>query len=264
MKNAVKEKMARGGQTIGTFLDSGSAMAAECMGLAGLDYLIVDTEHSPFGLAEVTECCRAAQLRGIAPFVRVGEVSRTAVMKALDVGAAGLIVPGIQTVDEVKKLVEYGKYTPLGSRGFCPTRCCAFGYGGSFAGGIGAYTEECNREALLIPQCETLGCLAHLEEIVALPGVDGIFVGPYDLSVALQKPGQFEDETFTAALSHILAVCKKNAVPVWIFAPTLKAAALRLAQGYDSVCFGVDLSVLTDAYAAALHTLNAARAAEQR
>lgn len=256
MRGSVKEKLAKGKQVLGTFLDLGCAEAAECMGLAGLDYFIVDTEHSPYDLPQVTECCRAAQLRGIAPFVRIKEISRGSVMKALDAGAEGLIVPGVTSVEEVQELVRWGKYIPMGERGFCPTRCCAWGYDDSMKDGIRAYTDQCNAQTMLIPQCETLGCLEHLEEILALDGVDGIFVGPFDLSVAFQKPGMFHDVELIEAFERIRLTCAKAGKPVFIFAPDLKTAALRFEQGFDGVCYSSDLNVMTDALRLAVETLN--------
>lgn len=255
MKNLVKEKMEQGKQAVGTFLDLGNGTVAECLGLAGVDYFIVDTEHSPFDLPEIMECCRSAQLKGITPFVRIKEISRGSIMKALDVGAQGLIIPGVQTVEEVKTIIKYGKYVPMGNRGFCPTRCCDWGYGDAMAGGIRAYTDQCNREIMLVPQCETRECLENLEEIVNLEGVDGIFIGPFDLSVALEKAGQFDDPEMVAAFERIRTVCQKAGKPVFIFAPTLEAAKLRLSQGYDSVCYSADLNVLVEAFMAAMKEL---------
>lgn len=255
MIGTLKDKLAKGQKVLGTFLDLGTAEVAECLGLTGLDYFIVDTEHSPFDLPEVTECCRAAQLRGIAPFVRIKEISRGTVMKALDVGAEGLIVPGVTSVEEVKELIRWGKYVPMGERGFCPTRCCAWGYDDSMKGGIRAYTDMCNERTMLIPQCETLGCLEHLEEILALDGVDGIFVGPFDLSVAFQKPGMFGDAEIVAAFEKIRLACAKAGKPSFIFAPDLKTAALRFEQGFDSVCYSSDLNAMTDALTLAVKTL---------
>lgn len=259
MKNRLRETYAQGVPCIGTFLQMGSPEAAECAGLAGFDFFIVDTEHSPYDLPQITACCRAAEARGITPLARISQITRGTVLKALDAGAKGLIVPGIQTVEEVRQLIEYGKYTPIGNRGFCPTRCCGWGYGGSMAQGIGAYLAQCNRDTMLIPQCETVGCLKHLEEIVALEGVDGIFIGPFDLSVALGKPGQFADEEVKQAFARVLAVCRKAGKPVYIFAPDTAAGQLRLAQGFDGICCSADLNFVADAMLNAAKTLRGAK-----
>lgn len=248
MANQLLEKYRRGQRTIGTFLNLGTGVSAECLGLAGLDYFIVDTEHSPSGLAEAADCIRGAELRGITPLVRIGEISRSSILKALDVGAKGLVIPGVKTAEEIRRIVSFGKYPPMGERGFCPTRCCGYGYDGSLSGGIGPYLEQCNRDVLLVPQCETAECLDQIEEVCGVAGVDGIFIGPFDLSIALGKPGQFGDPTLKSAFERILAACKRAGKPAFIYAPTAEAAKVRLAQGFDSVTYSMDLNVLVEAF----------------
>ncbi|MDR2663238.1 MAG: hypothetical protein LBC31_09605 [Treponema sp.] len=254
MGNPVKEQYLSAKPTLGTFLNLGSAAAAECAGIAGFDYLIVDIEHSPFGLAEVTGIIRAAELTGIAPFVRIPHISRGGVLKFLDAGARGLIVPGIKTPGEVEQLVEFGKYPPLGNRGFCPTRVCRYGFNGALADGIGAYMEKANDGVMLIPQCETVECLERIEDILGLAGVDGIFIGPFDLSISLGVPGQFDNPAMEAAVDRVLAAAKAAGKPAFIFAPTPEAARLRFDQGFASVTYSADLNMM-------LETMKAARAA---
>ena len=192
MKNVLREKMLSGEKTLGTFMELGTATAAECLGLAGLDYLIIDTEHGPFNPQSALDFIRAAKLYNITPLARVQEISRAAILKLLDVGAMGLIIPCVNTVEEAKTIVSYGKYAPVGERGVANTAGSGFWFEDYASHGMPAYFETSNRETLLFPQCETLGCLEHLEEIVILPGIDGIFVGPFDLSTAMGIPGQFD------------------------------------------------------------------------
>ena len=188
--------MLSGEKTLGTFMKLGTATAAECLGLAGLDYLIIDTEHGPFNPQSALDFIRAAKLYNITPLARVQEISRAAILKLLDVGAMGLIIPCVNTVEEAKTIVSYGKYAPVGERGVANTAGSGFWFEDYASHGMPAYFETSNRETLLFPQCETLGCLEHLEEIVILPGIDGIFVGPFDLSTAMGIPGQFDKPEF--------------------------------------------------------------------
>ena len=198
----ISDRLKNGEKPIGTLLNLGSQTAAECVAIAGMDYFIVDLEHSPFGLAEAADCIRMAKLKGISPLVRIPEISRANILKHLDVGAEGIIIPGLKTREEAEKIVEYGKYTPLGSRGFCPTRVCEFGYGDAFANGILEYTRKTNEETMLIPQCETLECLADIENIVSVEGIGGIFIGPFDLSLAMGIPAQFDRPEFKEAKEY--------------------------------------------------------------
>ena len=247
MKNAYREKLLRGEPTVGCFMEIGSATAAECLALAGFDYLIIDTEHGPFHPQTALEYIRCAKLYGTTPLVRVQEISRPAILKALDAGAMGLIIPSLSTVAEAEEVVRYGKYLPLGERGVAASGGTAFWQEDYAQHGLPAYFETSNRETLLFPQCETLGCLEHLEEIAALPGIDGIFVGPFDLSTAMGMPGEFDRPEFQETLRHIQAVCRAAGKPSMIFAGSVEAARVDFAMGYDSVAYSMDASLLIEA-----------------
>ncbi|MBQ7593843.1 MAG: 4-hydroxy-2-oxovalerate aldolase, partial [Synergistaceae bacterium] len=109
MKNKLKEKLERGEKSIGTFFECGSTAVIESMGLTGLDYAVIDAEHGPFEAENIGEYVCAAERRGLTPLARVKEISRAAIMKLLDVGAKGLIIPQVKTVDDVKEIVKFGK-----------------------------------------------------------------------------------------------------------------------------------------------------------
>jgi 4-hydroxy-2-oxoheptanedioate aldolase len=209
MTNTVREKMLRGKKTLGTFHELGSASALECLGYTGLDYIIIDAEHGPFEPETVQNLVRAARLGGLMPFVRVKDSNRNSILKMLDVGAMGLVVPNLHTVQEAREVVNYAKFAPLGQRGIAPTGASAFWNAEYAARGLDHYFTVCNRETLLLPQCETADCLENIETIAALPGVDGIFVGPYDLSAALGKPGKFE----AAQVKDAIKGCSQPARP---------------------------------------------------
>jgi len=254
MKNAVKLKMQNGEKALGTFFELGGSSAIECLGLAGLDFAIIDTEHGPFETESAADFARAAELRGVAPFVRVKDPTRPSILKMLDVGAMGLIIPCVQSTDEVRKIVEYGKYFPLGQRGFAHARKSGWGFE-PFAKEVGSYFETCNNETMLIPQCETRGCLERIEEIAAIPGVDGIFIGPYDLSVALGKPARFDDPEFIAAIARILAACKDAGKFSFIYAANKDGVKKYLAEGFDGVAYSMDSVTLIEAYRAFLNEI---------
>ncbi len=122
MKNTLKEKLQNHQQPIGTFFELGSANVAEALGKTGLDFIIIDNEHGPFEAESTLDYVRGALLGGVSPLARVREISRPAVLKLLDIGVHGLIVPDVHTVEQVQELVNYAKYAPIGKRGFCPTR----------------------------------------------------------------------------------------------------------------------------------------------
>ena len=138
MENAVLKKFREGRPSLGTFTAVGNPLAVESLRYTGLDYVIVDTEHTPAGIESAAAQIAAAQGAGLTALARANEISRTAVLRLLDVGAQGVVVPCVETVEEVRELVQYAKYTPLGNRGFCPTRDGGWGHA-SHAASIPAY-----------------------------------------------------------------------------------------------------------------------------
>ena len=247
MKNALKEKMLNHEKVLGTFFQSGSSVTVECLGYTGLDFFVIDTEHGPFDVESAREFVRAAELSTITPLVRVKDSSRPSILKMLDIGAKGLIIPNVETVDEVRKIVEYGKYSPLGKRGFAPVRNAGFGFK-PFAQDMDSFMKTCNTESLLIPQCETLGCLHHIEEVTQIDGVDGIFVGPYDLSIAMGKPAKFDDPEFIAAVDRVLKACKANRKFTFIYGGSKPAVSKYFAEGFDAIAYNMDTIVYVNAY----------------
>lgn len=240
------QKMEEGQGVIGTFCHLGGTVAAECLSLSGLDYIVIDMEHGPFSEESAGDMIRAMRLHGAEPFIRTRDSSRAAVLHALDLGARGLIIPDVRSVDEVRHLVEYAKYFPLGARGFAFSRSAGYGFLPELKD-LGRYFAEVNRHTLLMPQCETAEALEDIEEIAALDGVDGVFVGPYDLSVALGAPANFASAEFGRALDRVLAACRAHGKLAFIYANTMREARDRFAQGYRGVAIGTDTAFLVKA-----------------
>ncbi|HWR62319.1 MAG TPA: aldolase/citrate lyase family protein [Clostridia bacterium] len=249
MKNLLKEKMQKGEKAVGTFFELGSDTAVECLRHTGLDFFIIDTEHGPFDIESSMGFIRTAELGNVTPLARVREISRSAVLKMLDIGAKGLIVPCVDSLEQVKSLVEWAKYHPVGKRGFFTARPAGYGYE-SFTRNIDEYFRICNEETLLIPQCETVGCLESIEEIVNTEGVDGIFIGPYDLSIGIGKPAQFDNPEFTGAVARVLKACKAAGKFSFIYTGSNTMAKQYLSQGFDAVAASMDAAVFIDAYRA--------------
>ena len=246
--NRIREKFLNHELSVGTFTQLTSTVAVEALGRTGLDYVLIDTEHSAVGIEFLSSAITAADAAGIVPLVRINDIARSKVLQPLDYGAQGLIVPAVETVEQVRRLVEYAKFPPVGNRGFCPTRDGGYGYDEVSMQGTDVYFAHANQETLLIPQCETVGCLDHIEEITAMDGVDGIFVGPYDLSVALDKPAQFDAPEFQSALDRVLAACRAAGKPCFIYAPNSAAAQAHLDRGFNSVAVGMDTIMCVEGF----------------
>lgn len=248
MKNLLKEKLLAGQKGIGTFFEIGGSNAVECLGASGLDFFIIDSEHGPFEPESAADLVRAACLRDITPFVRVKDCSRAAVLKMLDIGVQGLVVPCVESVQEVRDLVRYAKYYPVGNRGVMWGRDAIWGEADYASKGLAPYFETCNSETLLIPQCETAGCLAGIEEITHIDGVDGIFIGPFDLSVALNKPGEFGTQEFKDAIDRILKACKDAGKFAMLYTGDAKSTRAYFEQGFDAAAVSLDTKFYINAF----------------
>ena len=233
--------------TFGTFFELGGRGVMESLCRTGMDYVIIDTEHGCLSEETTADMILAAERGGLMPYVRIGDIRRPYVLRMADIGARGLIVPNIRSVEQVKELVSNAKFPPLGNRGYCPTRTTGWGADG-WAKDVFSYMEECNRRLKLIPQCETAEALDCIEEIAALPGVDGIFVGPCDLSIALGIPLQFDSPVLHAAVERVLKACRDSGKESYIFAGNMKDAVHWANKGFDSVTYSLDASVLINAF----------------
>jgi 2-keto-3-deoxy-L-rhamnonate aldolase RhmA len=248
VKNTLKEKLARGENPVGTFFELGGMSVVEALGRTGLDFIIIDGEHGPFGAESAMDFVRAAEIAGLTPLARVQETSRSSILKLLDVGAQGLIVPDVHSAEQVRELVDYAKFSPLGKRGFCPSRKDGWGFDYPATEGLETNMAYCNAETLLIPQCETVGCLESIEEIAAMDGVDGIFIGPFDLSIAMGMPGRFQHPVFIKALERIRDACHAAGKFCIHFTIDPDLVSAGFAFGFDAMTYGLDAMVLIRAF----------------
>ena len=248
MKNLVNEKWLKGEACLGAISHMLSPVAVEAMGAAGMDFVLLDMEHGPINFESLAACITAADAANITPMVRVSDVTRPSILRELDLGANGVIVPCLENVEQVKALIQHAKFKPLGNRGYCMTRDGKWGFGEIYAKGLDGYMDQCNKQTLLIPQWETVGCLENIEEIAALEGIDGILVGPYDLSLALGVAGPFSHPDFICAVDRILSACKANNKISMIFVNDEQAMKSRLGQGFDCILYGIDVVSLISFY----------------
>ncbi len=245
IKNHVLEKLKNNEKVVGTFFHTGSALAMDAIGLSGMDYVIIDGEHSPIAIETAGDMIRTAEAHDLTAFVRVKEISRSSILKPLDLGAKGLIVPQVGGISDAKQLIEWAKYPPVGNRGMAMGRGSDFGLGSL---PIREHWKYHNEETLLIPMCETLGCLDKIEEIAALDGVDGIFVGPCDLSIALNHPGEFDDPNVVCAFKRIANACNDAGKFCLAFSPSLEMTKQFLSWGYHGVASALDINLLLSSY----------------
>lgn len=243
MRNLVKEKIAANGYSLGAFVASGSANHCEILGLNGLDFIIVDCEHAQTDTENIVNICRASEMYGMAPLVRVYNPDDGPMMtRLLDVGVHGVMVPLVNTPAQAKNIVNNLKYAPIGHRG-------ANGGRGPRWGRYENYTVASNEATLSIAQCESLEGLSHIEEIAAIPGLDCIFIGTGDLSLEMgihftadsSANHNVKSKQMVDAIDRILNACRKNNVIPGIVTASAEDAARRIRQGFQLVTCMNDL-----------------------
>lgn len=250
MQNRLREAVARRGRAVGTFLSVATPSYVESISSSGLDYVVIDTEHGSYDTMRIGDMVRAADSVGLCPVVRVSDATHKEIQHAVDEGAEGIIVPCLRRVEDFRRVVELGKFAPVGNRGFAKARGCRFGNETWAQGPLDEYMRACNEKVLLLPQCETAEALEHIEEIAAIDGIDGIFVGPFDLSICLGIPARFDDPRFTAAIERVLRACRASGKLSLIFTASVEDARRYLAMGFDAVANGLDTTLLAQHYRA--------------
>lgn len=227
-----------GGETLlGTMLTLANPSVAEILAGRGFDWLFIDGEHGPLGTAEILAILQAAD-RDTACVVRVPAGDEVSIKRVLDLGAAGIIVPQVNTAEQAAAIVRYARYAPEGGRGVGLAR--AHGYGFRF----GEYIERANDEVAVIVQAEHADAVENIESIVDVEGIDAVFLGPYDLSASLGRMGQVDDPVVVEAIERVIRVCLDAGMPLGFFGVTAEAVKPYVARGCTLICAGVDTLLL--------------------
>lgn len=252
MRQQLKARLKAGEPVFGTYTFMASADVVEIMGFAGFDYVIIDLEHSPKNWSDVASMIRAAELHDMAPLVRIRENSEKAILEVLELGAAGIVVPFVQSADDVALAAKAVNYAPRGSRGTC-TLTRAAHYGGLRSEFV-AHSQRQNDRILLVAQIEDQAGVDAIDDIVACePGIDALIVGRSDLASSLGVPGQTDDPRVIAATEKIVEAARDGGVPagVGIYRPA--EAAKWIEAGCNFFFYSADTALL----------LNAARSANE-
>lgn len=216
-----REERATIGVTVSELL---SPSLFSVLAAAGADYGLVDMEHTSFSYRDVATLIASAQATSLPVVVRPPEVSRSAIGRVLDLGADGILAPRCDH-GGAAALVRFAKYRPLGDRGDDGRIAAAFG-----PGDPRALIDELNSNTIVIAGVETRNDVEAIDEICTTPGIDGIWVGPADLSLALGVPGDLDDETYRAAERRVLDVCRAHGMPFALGAASAPAAAIEQAR----------------------------------
>lgn len=255
MLNKLKNVIEKNRYAVGTFLGAANPSIVEIMGYTGLDFVVIDTEHGPYDTMPMSDLIRAAESKGMSPLVRIADITHKEMQRALDNGAEGIIIPCLKSMDDFRKVVELGKFAPLGNRGFIKGRGSGFGNEPWATGTLTEYMQNSNEKVMLLPQCETIEALNNIEEIVQIEGIDGIFIGPFDLSICMGIPGQFDAPEFKEAVDRILSACKQAGKLCMTFTSSHEEARMYIDKGFDAVAYSIDTIVIGQAYKEAMEKI---------
>ncbi|HTK45905.1 MAG TPA: aldolase/citrate lyase family protein [Patescibacteria group bacterium] len=247
MTSTFRQRVLGGETLIGAWASLDSPASAEVMAKAGLDWVVVDLEHGAATEASLLAHLYALDAGGTTALVRPPSGERLRVGRALDLGAAGIVVPRLDTADQVREAVTFLRYPPAGQRGVALlTRGARLGTV-NHAGVAGL-----NDDITGIIQIESPMALEAADEIAAIDGVDCLFVGPADLSHSLGIPGQFSNPTYQAALRKVVDACRKQGKAPGILLYDHSTFRPHLDLGYTFVGVGADVSFVNDGIKAAL------------
>lgn len=208
---SLKERLSTGRRAIGCFASLPNAMAIEICASQGLDVLCVDAEHSQIDRSDLENLVRSCDVGGTPAMVRVPNLSVEWIGSALDAGAQAILVPRISTVEEAAAAARFAKYPPHGVRGAGPGRASGYGYG------IQSYIRSANDDVLVAIQIETAEGLANVEAIAALPDIDMLFIGPFDLALSLGAFGPDGQARLEEAIECVAAAGKRFGKSLGIF-----------------------------------------------
>jgi len=244
IKNGVKQRWAEGKPVLNGWLSIANSFSAEIMAAQGYDSITIDMQHGIVGYDGAVPMLQAMRASGVTPLVRVPWLDPADIMKAMDAGAYGIICPMINTRAEAERLVSYMRYPPAGVRSFGPSRAL-------FSAGAG-YAVEADDEMICLAMIETAQAYENLEDILATPGLDGVYIGPADLTLGLQgrryAPGfDRREPEMIEAIKTILQAAHRAGKRAALHNGTPDYAAEAVGWGFDFVTVSNDVRLLAGA-----------------
>ena len=236
MKESLKDKIRNKKLTFGSWISISSPIVAEVMAQSGFDWLVIDIEHSVISISQVQNIIQIIELSGVTPLVRISENNSTLIKRCMDAGSHGIIVPMVNSKDDAIKAVNSIKYPPIGKRGVGLARAQKYGFG------FEEYKKWVEKESIVIVQIEHIDAVNNFESIMAVDGVDGFIIGPYDLSASIGKPGDFECSEVKEALHQVEYLSKKLNIAsgFHVINPSLDIIKSKINEGYTFIAISID------------------------
>jgi 2-dehydro-3-deoxyglucarate aldolase/4-hydroxy-2-oxoheptanedioate aldolase len=220
--NTVKKALAAGQMQLGTgFWQLRSPEIARLLAAAGFHWAFLDTEHGGFDLETIQDICRVAVMAGLSPIVRVADLQYSLVARAFDCGAQGVIFPRVESPELLERAVAWTKFPPMGMRGYGLATVQVDYEAASFSQII----EHMNANTMVVLQIETRRALEAREELLSVPGIDAVMMGPADLSISLGVPGEFQHPKMVEAMESVRDTCNRHGI-----APGTQTRSPQLAR----------------------------------
>lgn len=235
----VREKLATGGYSLGTWMQITNADVGEILSTGPFDWIAIDWEHGAFDQESLKSVFRAIESGGCLPFARLPIADEAYCKWALDSGAAGVIVPMVRSAEEVAQALAWSAWPPAGVRGVGFSR-------GNLYGHFFDEYKPLGQQPFFVPIIENKQALSNLEAIVEVPGVDAIFIGPYDLSASLGCMGDFDSPVFVSAMNQIAEICSEASIPFGMHVVQADPNELHRVQGlgYRFNAYSIDTVML--------------------
>lgn len=249
-ENHTKASLRAGKTCYGTFQSIASSTVSEILAHRGFNWILVDMEHGAMDLETAGDMLAAIDRGGPTPLARVQWNDQSAIKRVLDAGALGVMIPMVNTAEEARRAVSYCRYAPAGVRGLGAGRASLFGVR------LVEYMGVANDQVLVLVQAEHKDAVANIDEILTVPGIDVIFIGPYDLACSMGHSDQPAHPEVEAAIATVLAAAQRAGVVPGIFCMDPQTAKRRAAQGFKFIGFGIDSIFLDSAVKKGLETVH--------
>lgn len=260
VSESLRDRLRSGETVFGPFMKLASPEVVEIAGLAGFDFVILDTEHGPLDAGAIQNLVRAAEVVNISPIVRVYENRASLISRGLDLGAHGILAPHISSHEEATALAEAARFSPQGQRGVCCyVRAARFSSTDRFE-----YFRRANENTVVVAMIEGREGVQNLDEILSVPGLDVIFIGPYDLSQSLSVPGQVASPIVMREMQRVVEKARSAHLAVGTFVDDAESAKRWVDLGVQFVSFSVDVGILYRAMKSIVETLRRRSVAGER
>ena len=239
--NRIKRALKEGQSVVGTMVvEIRQPAVMQLLANAGFDFAIIDNEHGAFNIETIADLSRTAVQVGVTPLVRIPDLTYPHIAQTLDAGTQGIMLPRVTNVEQVREAVQFMKYPPMGIRGSALSR----GYTNFKSAPVDQAMAEVDQETMLVVQIETRQAVENMEEIITVPGVDVALIGPNDLSIAHNVPGQINGPEVRSIIESTIAICQKHDVIPAIHINEVDLAVSWAKQGMRLISSGSEAGLL--------------------